>query len=145
MWDCDNFVDAEFIPFFVHPPARNGIKLGDMGIIVHIPSLQSASPKWTAAILGDCNDNRRVSEVSLRVAVNLARSRIDPKTLKVSGLSANNGDDVRDYFYLYFPGSTLTPAATAPHWPEKAIQARAAPLFAAWGGLDMVKECLQHI
>jgi hypothetical protein len=77
--------------------------------------------------------------------VNLERSRIDPKTLKVTGLSANNGDDVRDYFYLYFPGSTLTPAATAPHWPEKAIQAKAAPLFAAWGGLNMVKECLQHI
>ena len=145
MWDCANFVDAEFIPFFVHPPARNDVKLGDVGIIVHIPSLQSTSPKWTAAILADCHDNRRVSEVSLRVAVNLERSRIDPKTLKVTGLSANNGDDVRDYFYLYFPGSTLTPAATAPHWPEKAIQAKAAPLFAAWGGLNMVKECLQHI
>ena len=145
MWDCDNFVDAELIPFFVHPPARNGVKLGDLGIIVHIPSLQSANPKWTAAILGDCNDSRRVSEVSLRVAVNLGRSKIDPNTLKVTGLSANNGDDLRNYFYLYFPGSTLAPAARAPHWPEKAIQARAEPLFAAWGGCDMVKECLQHI
>lgn len=145
MWDCDNFVDAELIPFFVHPPARNGVKLGDLGIIVHIPSLQSANPKWTAAILGDCNDSRRVSEVSLRVAVNLGRSKIDPNTLKVTGLSANNGDDLRNYFYLYFPGSSLAPAACAPHWPEKAIQARAEPLFAAWGGCDMVKECLQHI
>jgi len=144
MWDCDNFVDAERIPFFVHPPSRNGVKLGDVGVIVHIPSLNSA-PKWTAAILGDCNDNRRVSEVSLRVAVNLGRSRIDPKTLKVTGLSANNGDDARNYFYLYFPGSTVAPAAKAPHWRENAIQAKAGRLFAAWGGLDMVKECLQHI
>jgi len=145
MWDCDNFVDAEFIPFFVHPPARNGVKLGDVGIIVHVPSLQSANPKWTVAIFGDSNDNRRVSEVSLRVAVNLVRSRIDPVTLKVTGLSANNGDDFRNYFYLYFPGSRLAPAASAPHWPEEAIQDKAEPLFATWGGLDMVRECLQHI
>jgi hypothetical protein len=145
MWDADNFVDAEFIPYFVHPLARNGVRLGDVGIIVHVPSLQSANSKWTAAIFGDCNDKRRVSEVSLRVAVNLGRSRIDPVTLKVTGLSANNGDDFRNYFYLYFPGSRLTPATSTPHWPEEAIQAKAEPLFAAWGGIDMVRECLQHI
>jgi hypothetical protein len=145
MWDCDNFVDAENIPYFVHPPNRNGVKLGDVGIIVYIPSLKSASPQWTAAILGDCNDNRRVSEASLRVAVNLGRSKIDPGTLKVRGLSANSGDDARNYFYLYFPGSTVAPAGSAPHWPEGAIKAKAGPLFTAWGGVRMVKECLQHI
>ncbi len=140
MWDCDNFVDAESIPYFVHPPSRNGVKIGDLGIIVHVPTM-----KWTAAIFGDCNDDRRVSETSLRVAVNLGRSTIDPKTLKVKGLSANNGDDIRNYFYLYFPGSTITPAATAPHWPEATIISAATKLFNKWGGLDMVKECLQHI
>ncbi|MEO7723941.1 MAG: N-acetylmuramoyl-L-alanine amidase [Chthoniobacterales bacterium] len=144
-WDCDNYLDAEAIPYFVHPPARNGVKLGDVGIIVHVPSLKSDSPKWTAAIHGDCNNARRVSEVSLRVAVNLWRSRIDPKTLKVTGLSANNGDDARNYFYVYFPGSSLKPAASAPYWPESAIKAKAEPLFAAWGGLERVQKCLQHI
>lgn len=140
MWDCDNFVDAENVPYFVHPPGRNGVKLGDVGIIVHVPTW-----KWTAAIFGDSNDQRRVSEASLRVAVNLGRSKIDPNTLKVAGLSASNGDDSRNYLYLYFPGSTLAAAPSAPHWPEKAIQAKAQPLFTKWGGLDMVKECLQHI
>jgi len=52
MWDCDNFVDAENIPYFVYPPNRNGIKLGDVGIIVYIPSLKSARPQWTAVIRG---------------------------------------------------------------------------------------------
>ncbi len=36
MWDCDNFVDAETVPYFVHPPGRNGVNLGDLGIIVHL-------------------------------------------------------------------------------------------------------------
>ena len=140
MWDCDNFVDAETIPYFVHPPGRNGVNKGDVGIIVHVPSM-----KWTAAIFGDSNDQRRVSEASLRVAVNLGRSKINPTTLKVTGLSAYNGDDARSYFYLYFPGSTIAPAAAAPYWPEDAIKAEAEERFAAWGGIDMVKECLKHV
>lgn len=145
MWDCGNFLDAETIPFFVHPPSRNGVRPGDLGVIVHIPSLKTANPKWTAAIFGDCNDDRRVSEASLGVAVSLGRSAINPKTLAVTGLSANNGDDARNYFYLYFPGSAFAPEASAPHWPEDRIRSEAEPLFKAWGGLDMVKECLSHI
>jgi hypothetical protein len=140
VWDCDNFADAETVPYFVYPPGRNGVNKGDVGIIVHVPTMQ-----WTAAIFGDSNDDRRVSEASLRVAVNLGRSKIHPTTLKVTGLSAYNGDDARNYFYLYFPGSTLAAAPNAPHWPEAAIKAAAEARFGAWGGIAMVKECLSHI
>jgi hypothetical protein len=140
MWDCDNFVDAEVIPYFVHPVGRNGMKLGDVGIIVHVTTLN-----WTPAIFGDSNDARRVSETSLRVAVNLGLSRINPTTLQVSGLSARNGDDHQNYFYLYFPDSAVTPAEQPPYWPEASIREIAEAKFAAWGGIDMVHQCLRQI
>jgi hypothetical protein len=139
MFDCANFPDAERIPFFIHPPGRNGVNLGDVGVIVHIPTM-----RWTEAIFGDTNDHRRVSEASLRVAVNLGQSTIDADG-RVHGLSADNGDDQRHYFYLYFPNSALTPAPNPPYWPESAIYDQVRPLFAAWGGLARVRQCLNHI
>jgi hypothetical protein len=139
MYDCANFPDAEHIPFFIHPPGRNGVNLGDVGVIVHVPTM-----RWTEAIFGDTNDHRRVSEASLRVSVNLGQSTIDANR-RVHGLSADNGDDQRHYFYLYFANSGLTPAPTPPYWPETAIYDKVQPLFAAWGGLAMVRQCLNHI
>jgi hypothetical protein len=140
MWDCDNFVDAESIPYFVHPDGRNGITLGTVGVIVHIPS-----GKWTSAIHADTNNALRVSEASLAVAVNLGRSKIDPKTLKVTGLSGGNGDDDRNYFYLYFPGVVVAAAALAPHWPAAAITQAANAAFQQWGGMAMVTQCLKDM
>ena len=140
MWDCGNFVDAEIIPYFIYPPHRNGIEPGDVGIIVHVKTMN-----WTPAIFADSNDEQRVSEASLRVAVNLGLSKIDPATLQVTGLTAGNGDDARDFFYLYFPGSAFSPQQSAPHWPESAIRQAAAAKFAVWGGLDMVRQCLNQI
>ena len=122
------------------PPHRNGVEPGDVGIIVHIKTIN-----WTPAIFADSNDEQRVSEASLRVAVNLGLSKIDPATLQVTGLTAGNGDDARDFFYLYFPGSAFSPQQSAPDWPESAIRQAAAAKFAVWGGLDMVRQCLNQI
>jgi hypothetical protein len=140
MWQCDNFVDAEAIPYFIYPPNRNGVELGDLGIIVHIPTMT-----WTSAIFGDSNDSQRVSEASLRVAVNLGLSKIDPVTLEVIGKSAGDGIDNQEFFYLYFPGSAFTPVENAPHWPENSISNTATAKFQLWGGLDMVRQCLQQM
>lgn len=140
MWDCDNFVDAEIIPYFVHPNGRNGVGLGDVGVII-----DERSWKWTPAIHADTNDSRRVSEASLAVAVALGNSTIDPTTLKVTGLSAYNGNDNRNYIYLYFPDSAITAAATAPPWPLAQITTAATRLFDDWGGIEMVKACAKLI
>jgi hypothetical protein len=140
MWQCDNFPDAEVIPYFIYPPNRNALELGDVGVIVHVPTMA-----WTPAIFGDSNDSRRVSEVSLRVAVNLGLSKIDPVTLRVTGKSAADGIDDQDFFYLYFPNSAFAPSESAPHWPEASIRSAATAKFNSWGGLDMVKQCLQRI
>lgn len=142
MWNCDNFVDAEAVSYFIFPVHRFGMRLGDAGVIIHIPTW-----KWTPAIFADTNNATRVSEVSLKAAINLDRAKIDPTTELVdkNGLSAGNGDDDRNYFYLYFPGSNVAAALTTPHWPEGAVRLRGIQCFHNWGGLDMVKECLAQM
>jgi hypothetical protein len=139
-WDCDNFVDGEVIPYFVHPDGRNGVDLGDVGIIVHIPTW-----RWTAAIHADTNNSRRVGEASLAVAVHLHRSEISPANGSVTGLSPKSGDDMRNYFYLYFPEVAVKAAASAPHWRAERIAEAGAAAFEAWGGIAMVKVCVKAI
>ena len=126
----DNNVDGEFIPYIVFPPKFKNARPGDMAYVV-----DTVTFKTTHAIFGDCNDNKRVGEASLAVARNLGRN----------DLSANNGEEKDRYFYILFPGSRVTPEATAPHWPDDKIKNIADTCFAQWGGLDQVKAALKAI
>jgi peptidoglycan hydrolase-like protein with peptidoglycan-binding domain len=127
-WRCDNFVDAEQIPYIVFPPDFEDVQLGDLAVVVNLQNFS-----WTHAIFADTNS--RVGEASVKTALNLGRR----------DLNARNGDDDDNYVYLLFPQTKFSAQSGAPHWPDNAIRAGATPLFAKWGGLEQVKRLFPHV
>jgi hypothetical protein len=127
-WRCDNFVDAEQIPFVVFPQDFKDVQLGDLAVVVNLLNY-----KWTHAIFADTNPH--VGEASIRTARNLGRQ----------DLNASNGDDDDNYVYLLFPRTKFSPQQTAPHWPDDVIMANATSLFEKWGGIEQVKKLFPHV
>jgi hypothetical protein len=129
-FDAAAFVDAEFIPYVVLPARlSDGITPGDLCTIVNLKNLRT-----TSAIFADTNPH--VGEASIRAAINL---HLQDPSFPIAKLARAGGDEAANYVYIVYPGSRIPPDASAPHWPADKIDATATPLFAAWGGLDMVK------
>jgi hypothetical protein len=127
-WRCDNFVDAEQIPYIVFPPNFREVQIGDLAVVVNL-----RNDKWTPAIFADTNS--RVGEASIRTAQNLGRP----------DLNARNGDDDDNYVYLLFPRTKFSPQQPAPHWPDELIKANATTLFQNWGGVEQVKKLFPNV
>jgi hypothetical protein len=129
-FDADAFVDAEFIPYIVLPARlADGIAPGDLCTVVNLKNFRT-----TSAIFADTNP--KVGEASIRTAINL---HLQDPSFPITKLAKAGGDTSANYVYIVYPGSRFAPSASAPHWPADKIEATAAPLFDAWGGLDMVK------
>jgi peptidoglycan hydrolase-like protein with peptidoglycan-binding domain len=126
-WRCDNFVDAEAIPYIVFPQNFKDVLLGDIAIVVNLQNSQ-----WTHAIFADTN--RYVGEASIKTARNLGRA----------DLNAQNGDDDDNYVYILFPGSKFKPQERPPHWPDESIKTIATTLFQNWGGVAQVQKLFPH-
>jgi Fungal chitosanase of glycosyl hydrolase group 75 len=130
-WDADAFVDAEFIPYIVLPSNfAAGVKTGNLCTVVNLVNLRS-----TGAIFADTNPH--VGEASVRTALEL---RVNDPAMPVTELAKSGGDRKDRYLYIVYPGETLSAHTAVPHWPAEDIAARADELFAAWGGIDLVKK-----
>jgi hypothetical protein len=129
--DAGSFVDAEFVPYIVLPGGfATGVSKGDLCTVVNLKN-----DRVTPAVFADVNP--KVGEASVRAAINL---RVQEESFPITELAKTGGDDGANYVYIVFPGSKLTPAPSAPHWPADAIAAKADALFADWGGLAMVRK-----
>jgi hypothetical protein len=129
-WDANSFVDAEFVPYIVLPPHFSaGVKPGSLCTVVNLNNFRS-----TAAIVADSNP--KVGEASVRVVIDL---HVNDPSMPITDLARRGGDGKDRYVYIIYPDEILKARAAAPHWPVEDITARADPLFAAWGGIDMVK------
>jgi hypothetical protein len=126
-WRCDNFVDAEQIPYIVFPPDFKDVRIGDLAVAVNLRNSQ-----WTHAIFADTN--QYVGEASLQTAQNLSRK----------DLNARNGDDDDNYIYILFPGTKFEAQQNPPHWPDDIIKANATALFQNWGGIAQVQKLFPH-
>jgi hypothetical protein len=130
-WDADAFVDAEFIPYIVLPSNfAPGVKTGNLCTVVNLVNFRS-----TGAIFADTNP--QVGEASVRAALNL---HVNDPSKPITELAKNGGDQKDRYVYIVYPGEVLSARAAVPHWPAEDIASRADQLFAAWGGIDLVKK-----
>src|SRR5262249_14926230 len=129
-WDANSFVDAEFIPYIVLPADfAPGVRSGTLCTVVNLNNFQS-----TSAIFGDTNPD--VGEASVRVVINL---HVNDPSMPITELAKRGGDEKDRYVYIVYPGEKITARAAVPHWPAEDIATRGDALFAAWGGIDMVK------
>jgi hypothetical protein len=129
-WDANSFVDAEFTPYIVLPENfADGVGLGTLCTIVNLNNFRS-----TSAIFADTNP--KVGEASLRTVINLHVN--DPAT-PITHLAKSGGDEKDRYVYIVYAGEKLTARDSLPHWPAEDIATKGDALFAAWGGIDMVK------
>ena len=129
-WDADAFVDAEFIPYIVLPADfGDGVKTGTLCTVVNLNNFRS-----TAAIFADTNPD--VGEASVRAVIDL---HVNDPSMPITELAKHGGDEKDRYVYIVYPGEILASRAAIPHWPGEEITARADALFAAWGGVEMVK------
>jgi hypothetical protein len=126
-WRCDNFVDAEEIPYVVFPQDFKDVSIGDLAVVIDLPN-----STWTHAIFADTN--RLVGEASIKTARNLGRT----------DLNAANGDDDDNYIYILFPGTRFKPQQNPPYWPDDIIKAKAKALFQNWGGIEQVQKVFPH-
>jgi hypothetical protein len=128
--DAGSYVDAEFIPYIVLPAKFDkDVTKGDLCTIVNLNNL-----RFTSAIFADTNPN--VGEASVRAAINL---HVKDPSFPITDLAKHGGDEKDRYVYIVYPGSKLKPEKKSPYWPVERIEAAAGPLFAAWGGINMVK------
>jgi hypothetical protein len=119
--DPRRYVDAESINFFVLPGRLGlGAQLGDFGVVV-----RPAANDYDYAIYADVGPAAKIGEGSIALAAALGI----PSNPKTGG--AGHG-----IIYIVFPGSKKG-------WPltQAQIDQHSSALFAAWGGLDKVKEC----
>jgi len=119
--DPRRYVDAESINFFVLPGRLGlGAQLGDFGVVV-----RPAANDYDYAIYADVGPASKIGEGSIALAAAL-------------GIPSNpkNGGAGHGIIYIVFPGSRQG-------WPltQAQIDQHGATLFAAWGGLEKVKEC----
>ena len=129
-WDADAFVDAEFIPYIVLPSHfADGVTNGTLCTVVNLNNFRSIG-----AIVADSNP--KVGEASVRAVIAL---HVNDPAMPITDLAKRGGDAKDRYVYIVYPGEALAARAAAPHWPAEDIAARTDPLFAAWGGIDMVK------
>jgi hypothetical protein len=132
--DADSFVDAEFIPYIVLPVRfADGVKNGTLCTIINLNNFRS-----TGAIVADSNP--RVGEASVRAVINL---HVNDPAMPITQLAKRGGDEKDRYVYIVYPGEILAARAAVPHWPAEDIAARTDALFAAWGGIDMVKRIFE--
>lgn len=129
-WDADAFVDAEFIPYIVLPGHfAPDVRNGTLCTVVNLNNFRS-----TGAIVADSNP--KVGEASVRTVINL---HVNDPSMPITQLARRGGDTKDRYVYIVYPGEILAARALVPHWPAEDIATRADALFAAWGGIDMVK------
>jgi hypothetical protein len=129
-WDANSFVDAEFIPYIVLPANfAPHVVAGTLCTVVNLNNFRS-----TSAIFADTNPD--VGEASVRAVIDL---HVNDPSMPITELAKHGGDAKDRYVYIVYPGEKLTARAAAPHWPAEDIATRGDALFAAWGGIDMVK------
>jgi Fungal chitosanase of glycosyl hydrolase group 75 len=129
-WDANSFVDAEFIPYIVLPAHfAPGVSSGTLCTVVNLNNFRS-----TSAIVGDSNPN--VGEASVRAVIDL---HVNDPSMPITQLAKSGGDEKDRYVYIVYPGEKLTARAAVPHWPAEDIATKGDALFAAFGGVDMVK------
>ena len=129
-WDANTFVDAEFIPYIVLPEDfAPGVDVGTLCTVVNLSNFRS-----TSAIFADTN--QEVGEASVRAVINL---HVNDPSMPITALARHGGDEKDRYVYIVHAGEKLTAREPLPHWPAEDIAAKGDALFAAWGGVDMVK------
>lgn len=129
-FDANSFVDAEFVPYIVLPGHfADGVAPGTLCTVVNLNNFRS-----TSAIFADTNPD--VGEASVRAVIEL---RVNDPSMPITDLAKRGGDEKDRYVYIVYPGEKLTARSASPHWPTEDIAAKGDPLFAAWGGVDMVK------
>jgi hypothetical protein len=129
-WDANAFVDAEFIPYIVLPADfAPDVSPGTLCTVVNLNNFRS-----TSAIFADTN--RKVGEASVRAVVNL---HVNDPAMPITHLAKRGGDEKDRYVYIVYAGEKLTARDSLPHWPAEDIATKGDALFAAWGGVDMVK------
>jgi hypothetical protein len=112
--DPRRYVDAAAIPYIVLPGGHaGGAALGDFAAVVNL-----ASEKVAGAIYADVGPQSEIGEGSAALGEALGRRR---------------GEDL-DLLYVVFPGS----GNKRPR-PREEIEAAAAKLFDAWGGIAAVR------
>jgi hypothetical protein len=129
-FDANSFVDAEFIPYIVLPAHfAPGVVGGTLCTVVNLNNFRA-----TSAIFADTNPH--VGEASVRAVINL---HVNDPSMPITELARRGGDEKDRYVYIVYPGEKITARAAVPHWPAEDIATRGDALFAAWGGIDMVK------
>jgi Fungal chitosanase of glycosyl hydrolase group 75 len=129
-WDANSFVDAEFTPYIVLPENfADGVGLGTLCTVVNLNNFRT-----TSAIFADTNP--KVGEASVRTVINL---HVNDPSMPITDLAKHGGNEKDRYVYIVYPGEKLAARAAVPHWPAEDIAAKGDALFAAWGGIDLVK------
>jgi hypothetical protein len=128
--DAGSFPDAEFVPYIVLPAKfAKSVERACLCTVVNLRNWRS-----TSAIFADTNPE--VGEASVRAAIDL---HVQDPSFPITRLARFGGDEKANYVYIVYPGSKIAARSAPPRWPVDAIKAEAEPLFAAWGGIEMVK------
>jgi Fungal chitosanase of glycosyl hydrolase group 75 len=116
------YVNSSTIPYIVLPTRAlepTGARLGDLASVWN-----RRTEKLSHAIIADVGPRGRIGEGSIALARRLG--------INASAISGGQSGDV---VFIVFPGS----GNRRPR-PFADIKAKAAPLFAAWGGIERVRE-----
>lgn len=120
------YIDSGTIPYFVLPGKSfsqfthgRPIRLGDLGVVYNIKT-----GLHVFAIFADTGPAAKIGEGSMALA-RAVGLKDDPKR--------GGGTDNRDIVYVVFPGSGIGQGM-----PVADIEAKAKPLFEAWGGLGRI-------
>jgi hypothetical protein len=129
--DTAKYVDARVVPYYVLPrrlPMKLGVALGDLGMVFN-----KKNTRLSPAIFGDIGPTAEIGEGSIALAAALGM-RTD---LRSPRRDAGQEDGV---VYLVFPNTHGSPP-----WPRtlEDLRQRAEQAFAAWGGLDRLKACVE--
>ena len=140
--NLSRYIDALSVNAVVIPGSAamvaTGAKVGDLAVVM--------KPDGTAfyAVVGDTGPRKEIGEISIALAgAMLGKTRPPSNYDEIRGRSPNwtgKGWDVPKGFVLILPG---TRDARNPYITATRIEAAAAPIFQAWGGVDRLKACMQ--
>ena len=136
-----NYVDAEKVSAIVIPKGRNGFSSAKTAVGELAVAMSADGKTLRYAVVGDTGPVNELGEISVALAGQLLGKTAPPANYnEIRGKPPYQGKawTVGRTFVLVFPNSRRS---GDPYMDVAAIDAAAAQLFNAWGGVERLKSC----